>query len=214
MMRRPKDRSAGAVAAAGSLLQRPSLHYLGHRERLRERFASGGPRRCPTTNCSELVLFRAIPRARHQADRQGAARRGSARSPKCLGARPSGCRRSRASARRPSRDLKMVARRGACAWRSGEIMQRPASSAPGPRVLDYCRAAMAFEAREQFRILFLDKKNPLIADEVQQTRHGRPHAGLSARGGQARAGAVGHRASSWCTTTPPATRRRRAPTST
>ena len=46
----------------------------------------------------------------------------------------------------------------------------------GPRVLpswsavlDYCRAAMAFEEREQFRILFLDKKNALIADEVQQT---------------------------------------------
>jgi len=35
-------------------------------------------------------------------------------------------------------------------------------------VLDYCRAAMGFEAREQFRILFLDKKNRLIADEVQQ----------------------------------------------
>ena len=36
-------------------------------------------------------------------------------------------------------------------------------------VVDYCRAAMAFEAREQFRVLFLDKKNGLIADEVQQS---------------------------------------------
>lgn len=36
-------------------------------------------------------------------------------------------------------------------------------------LLDYCRAAMAFEDKEQFRILFLDKKNRLIADEVQQT---------------------------------------------
>ena len=36
-------------------------------------------------------------------------------------------------------------------------------------VITYCRAAMAFEPREQFRILFLDKKNLLIADEVQQT---------------------------------------------
>jgi DNA repair protein RadC len=35
-------------------------------------------------------------------------------------------------------------------------------------VLEYCRAAMAFAEREQFRILFLDKKNALIADEVQQ----------------------------------------------
>ena len=36
-------------------------------------------------------------------------------------------------------------------------------------VINYCTAAMAHEPREQFRILFLDKKNALIADEVQQT---------------------------------------------
>ena len=36
-------------------------------------------------------------------------------------------------------------------------------------VLDYCRTAMAFADKEQFRILFLDKRNQLIADEVQQT---------------------------------------------
>ncbi len=37
------------------------------------------------------------------------------------------------------------------------------------KVIEYCTAAMAYETREQFRILFLDKKNKLIADEVQQT---------------------------------------------
>ncbi len=36
------------------------------------------------------------------------------------------------------------------------------------QVLEYCHAAMAFEEREQFRILFLDKKNCLIRDECQQ----------------------------------------------
>jgi DNA repair protein RadC len=36
-------------------------------------------------------------------------------------------------------------------------------------VIDYCRSTMAFQPVEQFRILFLDKKNALIADEVQQT---------------------------------------------
>jgi DNA repair protein RadC len=34
-------------------------------------------------------------------------------------------------------------------------------------LLNYCMAAMAREEREQFRILFLDRKNMLIADEVQ-----------------------------------------------
>lgn len=37
------------------------------------------------------------------------------------------------------------------------------------QLIDYCRSQMAFETIEQFRILFLDKKNRLIADEVQQT---------------------------------------------
>jgi DNA repair protein RadC len=36
-------------------------------------------------------------------------------------------------------------------------------------VIDYCTAAMAFETKEHFRILFLDKRNALIADEVQQS---------------------------------------------
>ena len=35
-------------------------------------------------------------------------------------------------------------------------------------VLDYCRGAQAFADREQFRVLFLDKRNQLIADELQQ----------------------------------------------
>ena len=35
-------------------------------------------------------------------------------------------------------------------------------------VIDYCRASMAFADKEQFRILFLDKRNQLIADELQQ----------------------------------------------
>jgi DNA repair protein RadC len=39
----------------------------------------------------------------------------------------------------------------------------------GDTVLDYCRSSMAFADKEQFRILFLDKRNQLIADEVQQT---------------------------------------------
>ena len=38
-------------------------------------------------------------------------------------------------------------------------------------VLDYCRTAMAFADKEQFRVLFLDKRNRLIADELQQVRH-------------------------------------------
>jgi len=49
----------------------------------------------------------------------------------------------------------------------GEIVNRPLLSS-WKAILEYCRASMAFHDKEQFRILFLDKKNQLIADEVQQ----------------------------------------------
>jgi DNA repair protein RadC len=49
----------------------------------------------------------------------------------------------------------------------GQLRKRPVLSSWNS-VLDYCRAAQAFAEKEQFRILFLDKRNQLIADEVQQ----------------------------------------------
>ena len=49
----------------------------------------------------------------------------------------------------------------------GEVIERPVL-ASWTQVLDYCRASMGFEAKEQFRILFLVKRNQIIADEVQQ----------------------------------------------
>jgi DNA repair protein RadC len=64
-------------------------------------------------------------------------------------------------------DLKIVAAAALRMARS-EIAGREVLSSWN-QVIDYCRAAMAFEEREQFRILFLDKKNALIADELQQT---------------------------------------------
>ena len=50
----------------------------------------------------------------------------------------------------------------------GQVARKPVLSS-WSSVIDYCRLAMAFAEREQFRILFLDRKNALIADEVQQT---------------------------------------------
>ena len=64
-------------------------------------------------------------------------------------------------------DLKIVeaaARRLA----RGAVAKRPVLSS-WSAVIDYCRAAMAFAEKEQFRLLFLDKRNALIADEVQQS---------------------------------------------
>ena len=64
-------------------------------------------------------------------------------------------------------ELKIVAGGGAAGWRAARSRRRPVLSS-WSSVIDYCRAAMAFADQEQFRVLFLDKRNQLIADEVQQ----------------------------------------------
>jgi DNA repair protein RadC len=79
-------------------------------------------------------------------------------------------------------------------------------------VLDYCRASMAFADKEQFRVLFLDKRNQLIADEVQQTgtvdhTPVYPREVVNVRSSCQRPRLF------WCTITRAAIQRRRAPIS-
>jgi DNA repair protein RadC len=64
-------------------------------------------------------------------------------------------------------ELKLM-RAAALRLMRGEVLERPVLSS-WAQVLDYCRASMGFESKEQFRIIFLDKRNQIIADEVQQT---------------------------------------------
>ena len=64
------------------------------------------------------------------------------------------------------RELKLI-RASALRLMQSDIMDKPVLSS-WSALIDYCRSAMAYAPREQFRILFLDKKNKLIADEVQQ----------------------------------------------
>jgi DNA repair protein RadC len=49
----------------------------------------------------------------------------------------------------------------------GQVQKRPVLSSRSS-VIDYCRTATAYAEKEQFRLLFLDKRNQLIADELQQ----------------------------------------------
>jgi DNA repair protein RadC len=141
-------------------------HYLGHRQRLRDRFREAGPAALPDYELLELLLFRSI----HQADTKATAKALIARFgslAEVLGAPEHLLREVSGIGEISASDLKIVA---AAAQRMarGAIKQREILSS-WSAVLDYCRATMAFEQREQFRILFLDKKNGLIADEVQQT---------------------------------------------
>lgn len=146
--------------------QQDQPHYLGHRQRLRERFREAGASALPDYELLELLLFRSIPRADTKAAAKALIGRFGSLA-EVLGAPEHLLRETINVGEAVALDLKIVA---AAAQRMarGEIKSREVLSS-WQAVLDYCRAAMAFEAREQFRILFLDKKNGLIADEVQQT---------------------------------------------
>ena len=75
-------------------------------------------------------------------------------------------------------------------------------------MLDHCRSAQTFAEREEFRILFLDKRKKLIADKVQQTGTV-DHTPTYPREVIKRAREVFATAISWCTITLRAIRRRR-----
>ena len=152
-----------AVRAPAVKPEKP--HHSGHRERLRDRFREAGAIALPDYELLELLLFRLIPRR----DTKGVAKALIARFgslAEVLGAPEHLLRETPGIGESVALDIKIVA---AAAQRMarGKIKGRELLSS-WSAVLEYCRAAMAFEEREQFRILFLDKKNGLIADEVQQ----------------------------------------------
>ncbi len=141
-------------------------HYIGHRERLRERFREQGSQALADYELLELILYRSIPRA----DTKGLAKTLLQRFgsfAEVLGAPEHLLREVKGVGQQTASDLKITAAAAQRMMR-GEIAKRPVLGS-WSSVIDYCRAAMAFEQREQFRILFLDKKNVLIADEVQHS---------------------------------------------
>jgi DNA repair protein RadC len=140
-------------------------HYLDHRERLRRRFREAGPDALPDYELLELILFRAAPRR----DTKPLAKALIARFgtfAEALNAPEELLREVPGIGEAAITELKLV-RAAALRLVRGEVLERPVLSS-WAQVLDYCRASMGFEAKEQFRILFLDKRNQIIADEVQQ----------------------------------------------
>lgn len=141
-------------------------HYLGHRERLRTRFRNAGASALSDYELLELLLFRSIPRADTKALAKTLINRFGSFA-EVLGAPEHLLREVDGVGDAIALDIKTIAAASSRMAR-GAIGRRPVLGSWG-QVIDYCRAAMAFEPREQFRILFLDKKNVLIADEVQQS---------------------------------------------
>jgi DNA repair protein RadC len=139
-------------------------HYLGHRSRLRERFLTGGADALPDYEMLEMVLFAAIPRgdvkplAKTLLTRFGSfAEVISAPRERLLEVKGAG--------EAVIAQLKLV-EAAALRLSKTKLLNRPVLSS-WSALLDYYTAAMARSPHEQFRILFLDRKNALIADEVQ-----------------------------------------------
>ncbi|WP_373355424.1 DNA repair protein RadC [Pseudoroseicyclus sp. CXY001] len=154
---------AAPVAALAPGARVPS-YMADHRKRLRERFMAGGGGPMPDYELLELLLFRAIPRqdvkplARRLIDTFGSLGGVlAAPLPRLLEVEGIGeavlC------------ELKVV-EAAAHRMARAKVLQRHVISS-WQQVLDYCHTTMAHRETEQFRILFLDRKNVLIADEEQ-----------------------------------------------
>jgi len=141
-------------------------HYHGHRNRLRQKFLAGGADPLPDYELLELLLFQAQPRgdvkplAKELVRRFGSLAGVVAATPRELAA-VQGLGEASIVA------LKVV-EAAALRLTKHELIERPVLSS-WDKLLDYCHASMAREKVEQFRLLFLDTRNCLIADEVQQT---------------------------------------------
>lgn len=143
---------------------RTPSYLRDHRKRLRERFLTGGANAIPDYELLELILFRAIPRqdvkplARELIDTFGDFNR-------VLSAPIAQLIKTKGVGDTVALELKVVE---AAAHRlaRGKVMQRHVVSS-WAALLDYCHTVMAHRDIEQFRILYLDTKNVLIADEEQ-----------------------------------------------
>ncbi|WBU64536.1 RadC family protein [Paracoccus aerodenitrificans] len=159
----PEGDEAGGKADERQGGRLPS-YIADHRARLRERFMAGGATSMPDYELLELVLFRAIPRqdvkplARLLIETFGDFSR-------VLSADPARIAAVKGAGPAVVTELKII-RAAAHRMARGKVMQRPVLSG-WDALLDYCHTAMSHEGVEEFRVLFLDRKNILIADEAQ-----------------------------------------------
>jgi DNA repair protein RadC len=166
----PKIKAALDAAPAmtghnsGSSLSEPPPHYHGHRARLRERVLKAGIESLPDYELLELMLFYAIeridtkPLAKRLLERFGTLGDIFAAEPEQL--------------REFDIDQRTLVLFRAMRESGRRLAERKVKDMPvltnWQQLIDYCHAALAHEKTEQFRILFLDRKNVLIGDEVQQ----------------------------------------------
>ncbi|MGB3446423.1 MAG: DNA repair protein RadC [Xanthobacteraceae bacterium] len=158
-----ESRKSSGIKSSGFAEAAP--HYHGHRERLRDHFRGVGADALSDYELLELVLFRALPRrdvkplAKTLIGKFGS-------FAEVVHAPPARLGEVEGLGEAAITEIKLIAA-AASRVAKGQLKQRTVLSS-WSAVIEYCRAAMAFADKEQFRILFLDKRNQLIADELQQ----------------------------------------------
>ena len=169
----PTKQLAAAIAAApahhdsaghNSGFAEPKQHYHGHRARVRERVLKGGVEALQDYELLELLLFYSIdrkdtkPLAKALLERFGTLGDVFAAEPATL--------------REFDIDQRTLVQFRALRETARRLAERKVKDMPvltnWKQLIDYCHTALAHEKTEQFRILFLDRKNVLIADEIQQ----------------------------------------------
>jgi DNA repair protein RadC len=204
MAENPRQKSLGLKEAISA-----PPHFHGHRQRLRERLIAGGADNLPDYELMEVLLFAGNPRgdtkplAKDLIERFGGFAEALSADPDDLLQVP-GLGVAGAAA------LKSV-REAALRLVRAELRDRPVIGS-WDLLLDYCRAHIAYGKVEEFHLLFLDRKNALIAHEQQQ-RGTVDHTPVYTREVVKRALELGASALIWCTTIRPATRPRPRPTS-
>jgi DNA repair protein RadC len=139
-------------------------HYFGHRQRLRERLLDGGLEPLPDYELLEFLLYAARP----QGDTKPLAKQLIARFGSFAGVLAA--RREAlldAGLKDPTIAALLAVREAAARMLRAEIEGKPVIS-NWQALVDYCTARIGFAAAEEFHLLFLDRKNALIADERQQ----------------------------------------------
>jgi DNA repair protein RadC len=141
-------------------------HFHGHRDRLKARFRDAGADTLQDYELLELILFQSVPRRDTKPLAKALLARFGSFS-EVLAAPEERLKEVDGVGDAVAHQLKVLL---ATAQRfARDPIHRKAVLDSWAAVVDYCRAAMAFAPIEQFRILFLDRKNQLIADEVQQS---------------------------------------------
>ena len=138
-------------------------HYVGHRRRLRDRFLKSGGDSLPDYEMIELLLFLAKPRGDVKPLAKALLKQFGSYAA-LIGAPSEDLMRVPGMGETAVAALK-VAQASALRFMRADVVNKPVMTS-WQRLMDYCRAEIGFEKVERFHVLYLNRKNMLIADEA------------------------------------------------